>query len=93
MNVTLLAHTPNPELTIASAARLCYSGATIEDVRDIALGTKELVVHFIIENAGVTVGREHGILLLQVGSHGPIMPSGVYYPTTSEKAVFDKMRA
>jgi thymidylate synthase (FAD) len=32
MNVKLLAHTPNPEAVIASAARLCYSSATIDDL-------------------------------------------------------------
>lgn len=32
MNVKLLAHTPNPEAVIASATRLCYSSATIDDL-------------------------------------------------------------
>lgn len=32
MNVKLLTHTPNPEAVIASAARLCYSSATIDDL-------------------------------------------------------------
>lgn len=32
MNVKLLSHTPNPEAVIASAARLCYSSATIDDL-------------------------------------------------------------
>lgn len=32
MKVTLLAHTPEPEKIIASAAKLCYSAATIDDV-------------------------------------------------------------
>lgn len=32
MNVKMLAHTPNPEAVIASAARLCYSSATIDDL-------------------------------------------------------------
>ncbi|MBO5726115.1 MAG: FAD-dependent thymidylate synthase, partial [Clostridia bacterium] len=30
--VTLIAHTPDPERTIACAAKLCYSPATIETV-------------------------------------------------------------
>ena len=34
MKVTLLTYTPDPELTVASAARLCYSAATIDDVRE-----------------------------------------------------------
>lgn len=32
MKVTLISHTPNPEQTIAAAARLCYSGATIDQL-------------------------------------------------------------
>jgi thymidylate synthase (FAD) len=34
MNVTLLEHTPNPERTVALAARLCYSPVTIGELRD-----------------------------------------------------------
>lgn len=32
MKVKMLTHTPNPEAVIASAARLCYSNASIEDL-------------------------------------------------------------
>ena len=32
--VTLLAHTPDPEKTVAFAAKLCYSSSGIEDLRD-----------------------------------------------------------
>ena len=32
MKVKMLTHTPNPEAVIASAARLCYSSATIDDL-------------------------------------------------------------
>jgi len=32
--VTLLAHTPEPERTVAFAAKLCYSSSGIEDLRD-----------------------------------------------------------
>ena len=32
MNVKMLTHTPNPEAVIASAARLCYSNASIDDL-------------------------------------------------------------
>ena len=80
MNVTLLAHTPNPELTIASAARLCYSGATIEDVREKL--TPEKTAQFVdmlseighespIEHASFTFGIE-GVsraLLAQITRH------------------------
>ncbi len=80
MNVTLLAHTPNPELTVASAARLCYSGATIDDVREKL--TPEKTAQFVdmlseighespIEHATFTFGIE-GVsraLLAQITRH------------------------
>lgn len=34
MKVKLLAHTPDPTKTIASAAKLCYSAASIDTIRD-----------------------------------------------------------
>lgn len=34
VKVTLLNHTPNPEQTVAMAAKLCYSPSGIEDLRD-----------------------------------------------------------
>jgi thymidylate synthase (FAD) len=34
MNVTLIEHTPNPELTVALAARLCSSPVSIGELRD-----------------------------------------------------------
>lgn len=33
MNVTLIEHTPNPEVTVALAARLCYSPSAISELR------------------------------------------------------------
>ena len=32
--VTLIAHTPNPEATVAAAAKLCYSPSTIETIKE-----------------------------------------------------------
>ena len=34
IKVTLLTHTPDPEQTVAAAAKLCYSPSGIEDIRD-----------------------------------------------------------
>ena len=34
IKVTLLAHTPDPEQTVAMAAKLCYSPSGIEDIRE-----------------------------------------------------------
>ena len=34
IKVTLLAHTPNPQQTVAMAAKLCYSATDIENIKD-----------------------------------------------------------
>ena len=34
IKVTLLTHTPNPEKTVAMAAKLCYSPSGIEDISE-----------------------------------------------------------
>ncbi len=65
--VTLLAHTPQPEKTVASAAKLCYSSSTISDLRDGL--TDEKAASFVdmlaeighespIEHASFTFGIE-----------------------------------
>lgn len=65
--VTLLAYTPNPEKTVASAAKLCYSSADIKDLREGL--TDEKVSSFVemlaeighespIEHASFTFGIE-----------------------------------
>lgn len=78
--VTLLAYTPEPEKTIASAAKLCYSPSSIETVREGL--TEEKVQSFVemlseighespIEHASFTFGIE-GVsraLLAQITRH------------------------
>lgn len=78
--VTLLAHTPFPEKNVACAAKLCYSPATIDNVRDNL--TDEKVSSFVemlaeighespIEHASFTFGIE-GVsrsLLAQITRH------------------------
>lgn len=65
--VTLLAHTPNPEKTVASAAKLCYSSSKIGDLYDGL--TDEKAASFVemlseighespIEHASFTFGIE-----------------------------------
>jgi len=80
VKVTLLAYTPEPERTVASAARLCYSPATIDDVREKL--TEEKTAAFVdmlseighespIEHASFTFGIE-GVsraLLAQITRH------------------------
>ena len=34
MKVTLLAHTPEPEKTVACAAKLCYSSSSVDSLYD-----------------------------------------------------------
>lgn len=46
MNVKLLAYTPEPEKVIATAAKLCYSSATIDELHD-GLDDHEKVKKFI----------------------------------------------
>ena len=67
IKVTLLAHTPNPEQTVAMAAKLCYSPSGIEDIREGL--TEEKTASFInmladighaspMEHASFTFGIE-----------------------------------
>lgn len=79
-NVILLAHTPNPEHTVASAAKLCYSSSNISDLTENL--TNEKAASFVemlseighespIEHASFTFGVE-GVsrsLLAQITRH------------------------
>ena len=80
MKVTLLAHTPDPEKTVACAAKLCYAAADIDTVMDGL--TEEKTASFVqmladmghespIEHASFTFGIE-GVsrsLLAQITRH------------------------
>ncbi len=55
--VTLLAHTPDPERTVAFAAKLCYSPSGIEDLRDGL--TEEKISSFV--NMLADMGHESPI--------------------------------
>ncbi len=80
IHVTLLAHTPAPEHTVACAARLCYSPTTIDDIMEKM--TDEKTASFVdmlseighespIEHASFTFGIE-GVsraLLAQITRH------------------------
>ncbi len=67
MNVTLIEHTPNPERTIALAARLCYSPTSIDKLRD-QMATSDIESfldkimslghHSVLEHASFTFGIE-----------------------------------
>ena len=67
MNVTLIEHTPNPERTVALAARLCYSPTSIDDLRekleasDIESFLDKIMSlghHSVLEHASFTFGIE-----------------------------------
>ena len=67
MNVTLIEHTPNPERTVALAARLCYSPTSIDDLRDKLAESDiksfldkimSLGHHSVLEHASFTFGIE-----------------------------------
>jgi thymidylate synthase (FAD) len=57
--VTLITYTPNPEKTVAQAAKLCYSPASIEDISENL--TDEKVASFVemISNLGHESTIEH----------------------------------
>ena len=67
MKVALLQHTPDPELTVALAARLCYSPAAIEELRE-RLSTADTTAFLdkimslghqsVLEHASFTFGIE-----------------------------------
>ncbi|MFZ2950694.1 MAG: FAD-dependent thymidylate synthase, partial [Desulfuromonadaceae bacterium] len=67
MNITLIEHTPNPERTVALAARLCYSPTSIDDLREkLAASDIESFLdkimslghHSVLEHASFTFGIE-----------------------------------
>ena len=78
--VTLLTYTPNPEISVASAAKLCYSAASIEQIREglspeKAAGFVEMLAEIghesPIEHVSFTFGIE-GVsraLLAQITRH------------------------
>lgn len=67
MNVSLIEHTPNPERTVALAARLCYSPTSIDNLREkLAASDIESFLdkimslghHSVLEHASFTFGIE-----------------------------------
>lgn len=79
LNVSLLAHTPEPETVIALAGRLCYSSSDISSLREAVSGRAEEFIQKLIsaghlsplEHASFTFGAE-GVsraLLAQITRH------------------------
>ena len=59
IKVTLLNHTPNPEQTVAMAAKLCYSPSGIEDIRDGLTEEKTAAFIDMLSNLGHASPIEH----------------------------------
>lgn len=57
--VTLLCHTPNPEETVAMAAKLCYSPSGIEDIRDGLTEEKTTAFVEMLASLGHASPTEH----------------------------------
>lgn len=47
MKLTILSHTPNPELTIASAGKLCYAQGTATELKDYLIDNPDSVSKFV----------------------------------------------
>lgn len=59
IQVTLLNYTPNPEQTVAMAAKLCYSPSGIEDIRDGLTEEKTAAFIDMLSNLGHASPIEH----------------------------------
>lgn len=66
MKVTLVAHTPAPEHTIASAARLCYSAASIDDVMESLTEEKTAAFVDMLSEIGHESPIEHAVFTFGV---------------------------
>ena len=61
MKVTLIAHTPEPEHTVAAAARLCYSSASIDEVMEKLDGQKTASFVDMLATIGHESPVEHAV--------------------------------
>ncbi len=98
MKVALLQHTPEPELTIALAARLCYSPVSIDELRDKLSGADiqtfldkimSLGHQSVLEHASFTFGIEG---ISRVTSHQLVRHRVASYSQQSQRYVSHKER-
>lgn len=98
MNVALLQHTPEPELTIALAARLCYSQADIgalkeklssADIKSFLDKIMSLGHQSVLEHASFTFGVEG---ISRVTSHQLVRHRVASYSQQSQRYVSHKER-
>ena len=59
IKVTLLAHTPEPEKTVAMAAKLCYSPSGIEDIKEGLTEEKTAAFIDMLADLGHASPTEH----------------------------------
>jgi thymidylate synthase (FAD) len=93
MNIELLQHTPDPECTVALAARLCYSPADIGELREkvasadiVAFIDKIMTLghHSVLEHASFTFGVEG---ISRVTSHQLVRHRVASYSQQSQRYV------
>jgi thymidylate synthase (FAD) len=98
MNVALLQHTPDPELTVALAARLCYSPASIGEVQERLSGADikafidkimSLGHQSVLEHASFTFGIEG---ISRVTSHQLVRHRVASYSQQSQRYVSHRTR-
>lgn len=93
MNIELLHHTPDPERTVALAARLCYSPAGLDelkekigsaDIRQFIDKIMSLGHHSVLEHASFTFGVEG---ISRVTSHQLVRHRVASYSQQSQRYV------
>jgi thymidylate synthase (FAD) len=98
MKVALLQHTPEPELTVALAARLCYSPVAISELQDRLSGADiksfldkimSLGHQSVLEHASFTFGIEG---ISRVTSHQLVRHRLASYSQQSQRYVSHKER-
>jgi len=98
MKVALLQHTPDPELTVALAARLCYSQVDIEalkgrltgaDIKNFLDKIMSLGHQSVLEHASFTFGIEG---ISRVTSHQLVRHRVASYSQQSQRYVSHKER-
>ena len=70
IKVTLLAHTPNPEQTVAMAAKLCYSPSDIENIREGLTEEKTTSFLNMLSDLGHASPTEHAEAHLRLALSG-----------------------
>ena len=98
MKVTLLQHTPEPEQTVALAARLCYSPADIDELQERLTGADttafldkimSLGHHSVLEHASFTFGIDG---LSRAASHQLVRHRIASYSQQSQRYVSHAQR-